>query len=92
MFAFIVGELTNIQFQSWINLQCAGVRNCYHFYSVDKGKEVYYPEREAIDKIKNWYKNKLFLYDNENTCVNTELTKILKVFEYAYKKKDCKIL
>lgn len=85
------GELRADRFQYWINLQAAGTGNISRYYDTVRGKEVFYVEREKLEKILNWYKRKFFLYDNNIADNNAEETSILKVFEYAVKRYDCKV-
>lgn len=85
------GELRADRFQYWINLQAAGSNNTSHYYDPVRSKEIAYISDEVSEKILNWYRGKFFLYDNNITDHNAEETSILKVFEYAVKRYDCKV-
>jgi twinkle protein len=84
------GELRADRFQYWLNLQAAGKEYISSYFDESKGKEVYYLEREILEKIKNWYRGKFWLYDN-SISESSEETSILKVFEYAAKRYDCRV-
>ena len=84
------GELRPDRFQYWVNLQAAGKSNISSYYDANKGREVFYIEREKLEQIREWYSGKFWLYDN-SICEDTEETSILKVFEYAAKRYDCRV-
>lgn len=85
------GELRADRFQYWVNLQSAGANNISWYYDSVRNKEVCYVGSNVLEKILNWYRGKFFLYDNNVTDHNAEETSILKVFEYAVKRYDCKV-
>lgn len=72
------GELPAALFKYWIDLQSAG--------------PTYIKDGKIPDDIKRrigeWYKNQFFLYDSFGSVKSTD---ILKVFEYANKRYDCKV-
>jgi len=84
------GELNADRFKYWIDLQCAGKKNIEKYFDSARDKEVMYLKKDVEQKIENWYKGKFFLYDNTISDDNEE-TSILKVFEYAVKRYDCKL-
>lgn len=84
------GELRADRFQYWINLQAAGQKHILSYYDPDKDRTVYYVGKEVLERIKEWYRGKFWLYDN-TIADSTEETSILKVFEYAAKRYDCKV-
>lgn len=85
------GELRADRFQYWVNLQSAGANNISHYYDPIRSKEISYVGSEALKRILDWYRGKFFLYDNGVTDHNAEEAGILKVFEYAVKRYDCKV-
>jgi twinkle protein len=84
------GELRADRFQYWINLQAAGKFNIETYFDSLNEKEVAYLTPEINNKIRKWYDGKFWLYDN-NIADNNEETSILKLFEYAAKRYDCKV-
>ncbi len=84
------GELRAERFQYWVNLQAAGKENIKSYYDIDKGREVFYIDKSIDEKIRTWYKGKFWLYDN-SIAESSEETSILKIFEYAAKRYDCKV-
>lgn len=84
------GELPAAHFQYWINLQAAGEGYIKNYHDPMRGKDIYYLEQSVLEKIKAWYDGKFFLYDN-TVDGSPEETSILKVFEYAVRRYDCKV-
>lgn len=56
------GELQDFRFQSWIDQIAAGKNHVIKKVGYDN---FYYAPRNVCDKINNWLKDKLFLYNNE---------------------------
>ncbi len=84
------GELKASDLQYWVNLQAAGKKHIKKHYNTEINKDIFYLEDEDTQKIRKWYKGKFFLYDN-SISGSTEEESILKIFEYAAKKYDCKL-
>lgn len=58
------GELAAWQFKTWLDLQLAGAENL--IAQDDKsGGEVYTIKPQAQQAINEWYKNRMFIYDND---------------------------
>jgi len=72
------GELPAPLFKYWIDLQAAGEK------FIVNGKVDY----DAKQKISRWYYDQFFLYDSYGSVKSTD---ILKVFEHAARRYDCKI-
>lgn len=85
------GELRADRFQYWINLQAAGRNNIEYFFDRVKDKKVGFLQKEISNKIKEWYRGKFWLYDNNLNSENSEETGIIKLFTYAARKYDCKV-
>ena len=82
------GELPAPLFRYWIELQAAGKNNLAHKYDyVSEGNKPYVPV-EVSAKIREWYRDRFFLYDNMG-AINTEA--VMKVFEYAARRYNCKV-
>ena len=58
------GELPNYLFKSWLFLQAAGLANTYDEWSKWNIKRPKKITDKALKKINEWYKGKLWLYDN----------------------------
>jgi archaellum biogenesis ATPase FlaH len=58
------GELPNHLFKSWLYLQAAGFQNTYEEWSKWTIKRPRKVPDKVIKKIDEWYKGKLWLYDN----------------------------
>ena len=84
------GELRADRFQYWTDLQAAGKSNIKEFYDHAKDRQVFYVPNEIREKIHAWYSGNYWLYDNAITSTEEEMT-ILKAFELAAKRYDCKV-
>ena len=85
------GELRADRFQYWINLQAAGKNNLsFHMDNV-KQKQVAYLEKDINSKIREWYRGKFWLYDNNINSESAEETGIIKLFTYAASKYGCRV-
>jgi twinkle protein len=82
------GELPAPVYRYWIDLQAAGPRNLEKRYDSIKEAEVTYPKQEAVKAIRNWYRDKFFLYDSYGTATDNTL---FEVFEYAAQRYDCRV-
>lgn len=84
------GELTGYRFQQWITMQAAGAQYIESYRN--KYNDVRFKTmKKAENKIKNWYKNKLFLYDNNIKSLNVEASKIIDLCRFAAKRHNCKV-
>lgn len=82
------GELINEQFQHWLILQACGIDHLIKKYDPLKMCDVYIPEENAKRQIRKWFKQKIYLYNNEFTGQDNN---ILNVFKIANKKYGCKV-
>ena len=60
------GELPNYHFKNWLDLQIAGSKNVNEVLN-EYGDYEYYLTKETATKISNWYRNKVFIFDNSAT-------------------------
>lgn len=80
------GELPDRIFRYWIDLQSAGPD---HVKQEDRqGRIITKVDPRAIKHIRDWYRNKFWLYDDQSVITQDE---ILKVFEYAYRRHNCRV-
>lgn len=84
------GELQATYFQYCIDLQAAGLDNIQQRYDELRGKDISTVSGEIREQIHNWYRGKFYIYDN-SIAQSSETKNILKVFEYAVKRYDCKV-
>ena len=84
------GELTAQTFQEWINKQAAGEENL-ESYKNRYGDVKYEVKLEVENKIKNWYKDRLFLYDNTVVDKDIPNSGVLDLCKYTSKRYDCKV-
>ena len=84
------GELSAERFQYWVDLQAAGKANISSYFDNAYECETYYVPNETKQKIHAWYSQKFWLYDNK-IIGESEESSILKVFETAAKRYDCRV-
>lgn len=82
------GELPAPIFRYWIELQMAGKDNLAKRYDEIKQADVPFVPKEIQKKMRNWYRDKFFLYDNSTS---TKAADILRTFRYAAMRYDCKV-
>ena len=73
------GELDNEDFQECLNSQLAGDDNMVSKRN-EFGKNDYYIPDEIDDRIKNWYRGRMFIYDNNRiaTSEKGKLTELIR--------------
>ena len=86
------GEFRASRYQYWIHLQAAGSEYISLKYDPVKGKKVPYVPYNVQDRIMNWYKGRLLLYDNEETYDGDQADAVLNVFTAAVRRYDAKLL
>lgn len=84
------GELRADRFQYWTDLQAAGRQHIQEHTDSKTGKVKHYIEPKIRQKIHDWYNCRYWLYDNAIAIQEEEVT-ILKVFEIAAKRYDCRV-
>ena len=85
------GELRADRFQYWINLQAAGPKNIENYFDDVKQKDVFFVPKAKAEQIKEWYRGRFWLYDNNATSKNAEEMGIIKLFGYAVRKYNCRV-
>jgi len=85
------GELRADWFKYWIELQAAGPKYCKTYVDDLNEKEKIYVDEAAAIKIRQWYSDLFYMYDNEIATIKGEEITILKIFEYAAKRYGCKV-
>ena len=85
------GELRSDWFKYWIECQMAGPKHISSYLDTFDNKEKYFIKDEIGSAMRRWYREHFFLYDNEMSMRNNEEDSILRIFEYAVKRYDCKV-
>ena len=85
------GELRADRFQYWINLQAAGPKNIESYFDDIKQRDVFFVPKAKAEQIKEWYRGRFWLYDNNATSKNAEEMGIIKLFGYAVRKYNCRV-
>lgn len=87
--AFIyTGELSASYFKLWLYCQASGESNIYTEIDTRTGIENHKPIDKAINQIDLWLKNKVYIYDDNNT---NEEEQILQMMDEAYKRYNCRV-
>jgi twinkle protein len=84
------GELMEWYFKRWIDLQLAGDKNVVASHS-NYGYTTYDVRKSHIDKMNNWYRGKVKIYDN-NVVEDEEIDELLSVVENSIKQYDLKFI
>jgi twinkle protein len=82
------GELPDRIFRYWIELQAAGPRGVEVSNTLEPGSTVYFPKQECLAAIRNWYRDRLFLYRGGDVKKADQLT---EVFTGAAKDFSCRV-
>ena len=80
-------ESTTAQMLNWILSQAAGRQHMVE-YKRNDGFSYYKPTPQAIEEIKKYYMNKIFVYDN---LLLSSAKDVLDKMKYMYKKKGTKV-
>lgn len=80
-------ESTTAQMLNWILSQAAGRQHMVE-YKRNDGFSYYKPTPQAIEEIKKYYINKIFVYDN---LLLSSAKDVLDKMKYMYKKKGTKV-
>lgn len=85
------GELRKEKFQEWIHLQCAGSDYITLKYDHIRGKDVPLVPYPVQEKIREYYRGKFYLFDNNEIFEDNQAKAILKVFTMAVRRYGCKL-
>lgn len=86
------GEFRADRFQYWINLQAAGSDYITLKYDPVKGKQVPVLPYSVQERVMDWYKGRLLLYDNDEVFDGSQAESILNVFTTAVRRHGAKLL
>lgn len=85
------GELGKEDFQEWINLQAAGSEYITLKYDKVSGKDVPFVPFYVQERVRNWYRGKFFLFDNNEIWETNQAESILNVFQMMARRYGCSI-
>lgn len=80
------GELQTSLLQSWLELTLAGPKNVLASHSSPYMPVCYYAPKEIQEKMRKWYRGKIYIYDN---FLSTKPDAILSKFEESYQRYNC---
>lgn len=85
------GELTKEKLQEWINLQAAG--SAYIGLKHDPVRETYVPSvpYAVQERLLDYYRDRFYLFDNQEIFEANQSESILKVFQMAARRYGCKL-
>lgn len=81
------GEIPAGVLRYWMDLQAAGT-HIEKRHDQIRDQKVPYPTPQATKKIREWYRNKVFLYDSFGVASED---KLIEVFTYAARRYGCKM-
>lgn len=84
------GELSAQRAQYWLDLQAAGPEHIKATRDRETGKEILYVVQPQKSYIHDWYKGRMFVYDNTMAGAGEE-DSILKAFHAAVSRKNCSV-
>ena len=82
------GELTNQQLRNWIEYPMAGKQNITTRDNGSNAPKTYYVDKKVKEKMREWYKDDVFFYDND---LDYTATSILKKMEELAKRYGVKV-
>lgn len=87
------GELADFHFKQWLDFQLAGTRNLVAVQSEYDGEDPDYvlPE-ETANKIKDWYRGRAYIYDNNYLTDGSEFETLPETIEKAIKKYNVELI
>lgn len=80
-------ESTTSQMLNWILSQAAGRDHMIEFKK-DNGFSFYKPTRQAVERIKEFYRDKIYVYDN---LLLSSANDVLDKMKYVYKRRGTKV-
>lgn len=84
------GELPNYHVKRWLDFQVAGGENISE-KPIDYNEVSYYITDSIVSKVNNWYRDKLFIFDN-TAIEDDEFDGLLKIITDAICRYDIKLI
>ncbi len=85
------GELRKEKFQEWIHLQAAGSDYITTKFDSVRSKEVPFVPYPVQERIRDYYRGKFYLFDNNEMFEENQAKSILNVFTMAARRYGCKL-
>lgn len=85
------GELSKESFQAWINFQCAGSDYITLKYDPISGKNIPVVPYGVQERLREYYRDKFFLFDNNEIFEHNQSESILNVFTGIARRHGCKL-
>lgn len=85
------GEMSDTKIQDWLYRQLIGNKKEHLRTIVTKYRDKVEPKPEAIKMIKEWHKDRLFIYDRNEEEITGNLNKFFEVMEVAAKRYGVKL-
>lgn len=85
------GEMSEQKIQNWLYRQLIGNNKEHLREIITKYRNKVEPKPDAIKRIKNWHKGKLFLYDRTETEIKHDLDDFFRIMELAAKRYGVKL-
>ena len=83
------GELSKEKFLSWLSFQCAGPDYVTIKYDNFLKKNIPYVPPNIQQRIQQYMKGKIFLYDNKEIFQKTQAESIIEMFTLAVRRHSC---
>ena len=83
------GELSKEKFLSWLSFQCAGPKYVTIKYDNFLKKNIPYVPPDVQQRIQQYMKGKIFLYDNKEIFQKTQAESIIEMFTLAVRRHSC---
>ena len=83
------GELSKEKFLSWLTYQCAGPNYITIKYDAFLKKNIPFVPPDVQQRIQQYLKGKLFLYDNKEIFQKTQAESIIEMFTLAVQRHSC---
>ena len=88
---FYSGELLNWYFKNWFDVQVAGM-DCINRRVFDSGFVSYGIDGRYVPAMERWYRDKVYIYDNNILADKSEEDTLLDTLEVAVKQYGCRVL
>lgn len=88
---FYSGELLNWYFKNWFDVQVAGIKNINRKVSAN-GFTSYTIDAQVTPSIEKWYRDRVYIYDNNILADKSEEDTLLQTLEVAIKQYGCRVL
>lgn len=85
------GEMSAFKMKNWLTLQSAGSEYIGLRHDDIKGAPVPYVDREVARRISDWFRGRIYLFDNRERFTCSKLDAIMEVFDICAKRYGCDV-